>query len=61
MTAFCHGHAVAALCYGVMGSPRASEAPEDQPPDDPRAAFLWKVEPEARRALREQVAADGGG
>ena len=39
-----HGHAVAALRYGVMGAPGASKPPEDQPPDDPRAAYLWMIE-----------------
>jgi len=39
-----HGHTVAALRYGVMGAPGASESPDDQPPDDPRAAYLWMIE-----------------
>jgi hypothetical protein len=27
-----------------MGAPGASKPPEDQPPDDPRAAYLWMIE-----------------
>jgi hypothetical protein len=27
-----------------MGAPGASESPDDQPPDDPRAVYLWMIE-----------------
>ena len=47
------GHAVAALRYGVMGAPGASEPAEDQPPDDPRAAFLWMIERRQEKDLAD--------
>lgn len=47
-----HGHAVAALRYGVMGAPGASRGPKDGPPEDSRAEFLWRIE---RRREKEQA------
>jgi hypothetical protein len=48
-----HGHAVASVRYGAISWPRASAPPEDEPPDDPRAAFLWRIERREEKELAE--------
>lgn len=48
-----HGHAVASVRYGAISWPRASDPPEDEPPDDPRAAFLWMIERREETELAE--------
>lgn len=47
-----HGHAHAALRYGVMSWPGASRKPEPQEPEDPRAALLWRVEQKRKQTQR---------
>jgi hypothetical protein len=47
------GHAVASVRYGAISWPRPSAPLEEQPPDDPRAAFLWMIERKREKDLAE--------
>lgn len=49
-----HGHAIAALRYGVMSRPGSSEQPEDVP-EDPRAKLLWEHERKRDRMATERT------